>query len=89
MTILHRVSVFEKSEVGTILIARKRLFFRLFTPLSKNNFIMLFQPNLSGAKWHKLSLEWEDEELDLFMEEESPMSAMAFLRNRSKLAEEQ
>jgi hypothetical protein len=88
MTLLHRVSVFSKSEVGTVLIARKRLFFRLFTPLSKNNFIMLFQPNLSGAKWHKLSLEWEEEELDLFMEEESPMSAMAFLRTKNKLAEE-
>lgn len=50
---------------------------------------MFFQPNLSGAKWHKLSLEWEDEELDLFMEEENPMSAMAFLRTKNKLAEEQ
>lgn len=88
MSFFYKISVFQKAEVGSVILARKRLLFRILTPFSKNNFIMAFQPNLSGAKWHRLSTEWEDEEMDTLMEQENALSAMAFLRTNNKLVAE-
>lgn len=83
--ITYQLSVFERPSMGIVILAKKRLLFRLFTPLSRKNFKILFQPSLTGAKWYELSAEWEEAELETFMEIDNAISAMAFLRTNNKI----
>lgn len=83
MGLIRKNDFYINKDVGTFAFCETRLPFRVFSP---EPLVVLFQPALSGAGWHKLEIDkLSPEVFTEILNKSDAFSAMSFLRTNGIL----